>query len=92
MRRAFDHLHAEASVGVGRIVPRYALWLRVRAAGLDPERLTRDEALAFCRLELPGFLVELGLPLARRAARRLEREMARFDPLRPTPYERIARV
>lgn len=92
MRRAFDHLHAEASVGVGRVVPRYALWLRVRAAGLDPERLTRDEALAFCRRELPGFLVELGLPLPRRAARRLEREVARFDPLRPTPYERIARV
>src|SRR5690606_11961904 len=91
-RRVFDHLHAEVSVGVGRVVPRYALWLRVREAGFDPERLSREEALAFCRRQLPAFLAGLGLALARRPARRLEREIGRFDPARPTPYERAARV
>lgn len=92
MRRVFDHLHAEVSVGVGVLVPRYALWLRVREVGADPERLTRDEALAFCRRHLPAFLEERGLLLAQRPARRLEREIGRFDPARPTPYERAARV
>lgn len=92
MRRVFDHLHAELSVGVGRVVPRYALWLRLGEGGLDPERLTREQALAFCRLQLAGWLTELGLSLASRPARRLEREIDRFDPSRPTPYERAARV
>jgi hypothetical protein len=92
MRRVFDHLHAEVSVGVGELVPRYALWLRMRESGADPDRLTRDEALAFCRRHLSAFLHERGLALARRPARRLEREIGRFDPTRPTPYERAARV
>lgn len=92
MRRVFDHLHAELSVGVGRLVPRYALWLRLREAGLDPERLSREQALGFCRRHLGAFLAELGLALAPRPARRLEREIGRFDPARPTPYERAARV
>jgi hypothetical protein len=92
MRRVFDHLHAELSVEVGRVVPRYALWLRLRAAGLDPERLTSAQGLAFCRRHLPAFLGELGLSLAPRPARRLEREIGRFDPTRPTPYERAAGV
>jgi len=91
-RRVFDHLHAEVSVGVGRVVPRYALWLRLRESGIDPERMSREQALAFCRRDLAGFLGELGLALARRPARRLEREIGRFDPARPTPYERAARV
>lgn len=91
-RRVFDHLHAELSVGVGRVVPRYALWLRLRAGGVDPERLTREQALGFCRRELAAFLGEQGLALAARPARRLEREIGRFDPARPTPYERVARV
>jgi hypothetical protein len=92
MRRVFDHLHAELSVGVGVVVPRYALWLRLREAGADPERLTREQALGFCRRQLPAFLAEQGLALEPRPARRLEREIGRFDPARPTPYERAARV
>ncbi|HSJ96236.1 MAG TPA: hypothetical protein VLC53_04140 [Myxococcota bacterium] len=92
MRRVFDHLHAELSVGVGRVVPRYALWLRLLETGCDPERLTREQALGFCRRHLRAFLGELGLTLAGRPARRLEREIGRFDPARPTPYERAARV
>jgi hypothetical protein len=91
MRRGFDHLHAELSVGVGRVVPRYALWLRLRETGADPDRLTREQALAFCRRHLPAFLAELGLVLPRRPARRLERELGRFDPSRPSPYELAAR-
>jgi hypothetical protein len=91
MRRVFDHLHAELSVGVGRVVPRYPLWLRMREVGLDPERLTPAQALAFCDRELGELLAELGLMLPRRPARRLAREIGRFDPSRPTPYERVAR-
>lgn len=92
MRRVFDHFHAELSVHLGRLVPRYALWLCLREAGVDPERLTRDQALTFCRQRLPAFLAAHGLQLARRPARRLERELRRFDPDRPTPYEHAARV
>jgi hypothetical protein len=88
----FDHFHAELSVQVGRLVPRYALWLGLREAGVDPERLTRDQALAFCRERLPAFLAARGLRLAPRPARRLERELRRFDPVRPTPYEQAARL
>lgn len=92
MRRGFDHLHAELSVGVGTLVPRYPLWLRMREVGLDPERLSREQALRFCRRQLPNFLSELGLVLSQRGTRRLERAIGRFDPARPTPYERIAPV
>lgn len=91
-RRAFDHLHAELSVGVGSLVPRYALWLRMREAGIEPERLSREQALRFCRTHLSGFLAELGLALGPGEGRRIERELRRFDPRRPTPCERLARV
>jgi hypothetical protein len=89
-RRRFDHLFAEASVATGRLLPRFGLWLACHEVGLDPERLTREQVLGFCRSALPGFLGGLGLALPPRAARRLEREVARFDPHRPTPYERFA--
>ena len=92
MRRLFDHFHAELSVHLGRLVPRYALWLSLREAGLDPELLTRDQALAFCRQRLAAFLAAQGLRLAPRPARRLERELRRFDPGRATPYEHAARI
>jgi hypothetical protein len=59
-------------------------------AGLDPEALSRDDAVAFCRARLPGFLATRGFELAPRSARRLEREVSRFDPRHPTPYERFA--
>ena len=92
MRRAFDHLHAELSIGVGSVVPRYAMWLRLRELGLDPEALDREQALAFCRRHAGAFLAELGLPLAPRAARRIEKALVRFDPRCPTPSEVIARL
>jgi hypothetical protein len=89
-RRRFDHLFTEASVAAGRRLPRFALWMACHEAGLDPEALSRDGALRFCRAELPAFLAASGLALAPREARRLLREVARFDPTRPTPYERFA--
>lgn len=92
MRRAFDHLHAELSIGVGRVVPRYALWLRLRELGVDPEALDRQQSLAFCRGHARAFLAELGLMLAPRAARRIEKALSRFDPRFPTPSEMIARL
>jgi hypothetical protein len=87
VRRGFDHLLAEASLAVGRRLPRYPLWLRLRELGFDPEGLTREQALAFCRGGLRAFLGEHRLALSERAARRLERAVARFDPRRPTPAE-----
>jgi hypothetical protein len=89
-RRRFDHLFAEASVAAGRRLPRFALWMACHEAGLDPEALTREGALRFCRGDLAGFLACEGLRLAPREERRLLREIERFDPSRPTPYERFA--
>jgi hypothetical protein len=89
-RRRFDHLFAEASVAAGRLLPRLRLWLALHEAGFDPEAFTRDEAVSFCRDRLPALLAAEGLALAPRAARRLERTVARFDPRHPTPYERFA--
>ena len=89
-RRRFDHLFAETSVAVGCRLPRLALWLALHDGGCDPESLSREQALAFCRSGLARFLAEQGLALAPRARRRLERELHRYDPARPTPYERFA--
>jgi hypothetical protein len=86
-RRCFDPLYEELSVQLGRLAPRYALWLRLREGGLDPESLTQAEALDFSRQELPGFLAEHGLALTPRASRRLVRAVARHDPRHPTPAE-----
>jgi hypothetical protein len=89
MRRGFDFLFAEISVAVGRVVPRFALWLRIHEHGLHPERLSREQARAFCREALPPFLLGHGIPFDGEAALRLERALVRFDPLRPTPEERF---
>jgi hypothetical protein len=91
-RRRFDHLAAELSVALDRLVPRFALWHALRDAGCDPEQLGRDEALAFCDAALPRFLAGLGLALDPRAARRLRRRVERFDPRYPAPEEVFARL
>jgi len=90
-RRRFAHLHMELSLAAGRLVPRWALWLHLAGRGWHPERLTREAVLAFHRDHLDAFLAEQGLTLSARAARRLGRELARFDPRRPTPEETLAR-
>lgn len=90
-RRRFDHLVVELSVALERRVPRYALWLELHERGVDPEQLGREDAIAFCREGLEAFLAARGWALGRRARRRLEREIARFQPALPTPYERMER-
>jgi hypothetical protein len=92
MRRGFDHLFAEISVGLGRLAPRYALWLRLREIGIDPESLTREQSIAFCRAHLGAFLREHGLALGPRSARRVERAVARHDPSVRSPAEWAARL
>jgi hypothetical protein len=87
VRQRFDFLFEELSVRLGRLAPRYALWLRLRELGLDPERLTRDGALRFCRYHLDDFLREHELLLAPRAARSLTRAVARHDPDVRTPAQ-----
>lgn len=86
-RRRFDHLFEEISLQIGRLAPRYALWLHLRELGLDPERLSRDEAVAFCRDGLGRFLREHALALSRRQALSLLRAVARHDPSVRTPAE-----
>ena len=86
-RRRFDHLFEEISLQIGRLAPRYALWLHLRELGLDPDRLTRDEAIAFCEVELPCFLREHELALSRRQSLSLLRAVARHDPSVRTPAE-----
>jgi hypothetical protein len=89
-RRRFDHLFAELSVAVGRHLRRYELWLAVHEAGVDPECITHPELLHLCDRVLPAFLKGEGLTLPPRTARRLRRELERYDPSVPTPYERFA--
>jgi hypothetical protein len=89
-RRRFDHLALELSLALGQSVPRYALWLRLREEGFDPEALDRSQVLAFCADPLERFLEGMGLGLRPSCLRRLRRAVERFDPTRPTPYERIA--
>ncbi|MBW2243875.1 MAG: hypothetical protein JRH01_17990 [Deltaproteobacteria bacterium] len=91
MRRGFDHLHAELSVAAGLALPSYALWLCLREAGRDPERLSRDDLLAALEGELAGFLRDRGLRLAPRRNRGLQRRLRVFDPQTPTPEELLAR-
>ena len=89
-RRRFDHLFEEISVRIGRLAPRYALWLRLRELGMDADRLSRDDVVAFCRDHLDCFLREHDLLLAPRQARELLRSVARHDPTLRTPAEWLA--
>ena len=90
-RRRFDHLVTELSVAIGGRIPRYALWLRMHEHGWNPDDLSRDQVVLFCGTPLSGFLAARGLRIRARALRRLQREMERYDPALPTPYERMAR-
>lgn len=91
-RRRFDHLFEELSVALGRLAPRYALWLRMSELGFEPEQLSRADAVGFCQLHLAGFLHDEALRLSPRERRRLERSVARFDPHQPTPYDHMSRI
>lgn len=90
--RRFDHLATELSVALGRLTPRYALWLRLQELGFDPMDLERDQAVTFLERHLDGFLDEFDLNLTGRARRRLLRAVAHFDPLQPTPEEILERI
>jgi len=91
-RRWFEHFFAELSVEVGRLVPRYALWLRLGELGVDPARLCRRDIDSFCDLHLKQFLAEHDLALSGRHRRRLLRSLSRFDPRHPRPDEHLARI
>jgi hypothetical protein len=91
-RRRFDHLYEELSVALDRLAPRYALWLHMGEIGLDPESLSRSQAVDFCEVHLTAFLHDHGLALAPGPRRRFEREVRRFDPSRLTPYEHMERL
>lgn len=89
-RRRFDHLHAELSVALRIAVSRFGLWMELHECSLDPEHLTQEGAIAFCKGPLESYLRSCGLSLSRRELRRLSRKIERFDPAVPTPYERFA--
>jgi hypothetical protein len=89
-RSRFDHLEAEVSVAVGQRISRYALWLRLRELGANPEALDREDAVGFCEGPLLHFLFEQGFGLSPRSLRRLLRAVTRFDPQRPSPADRLA--
>ena len=91
-RRCFDHFHAELSVEIGKLVPRYALWLRMQEVGLEPTDLSGSQTARFMEAELDAFLASEGLGLAERPKMRLIRRMHRFDPSQPTPYETMQRL
>lgn len=82
----------ELSVAVGRLIPRYALWLHLKELGWSADHLSRSQAIVFCNEHLEGFLAARGEILAGRRLRQLLRRVRRFDPVRPTPYETMARL
>lgn len=86
-RRRFDHLFEEISLQIGRLAPRYALWLHLRERGLDPERLSRDEIVEFCQHGLTDFLCEHEMALSQRQILSLLRAVSRHDPSVRTPSE-----
>ena len=90
-RRRFEHLVAEISLSVDALVPRYRLWLDLHERGLDPEALSREAALAYCRGPLGAFLEGQGFRLCERERRRLLRSVARFVPEVPTAEECFSR-
>jgi hypothetical protein len=89
-RRRFDNLHTELSVALGVAIPRFGLWMELHECNMDPERLTQEEAMAFCDGPLESYLHRRGLSLRRRALRRLCRKVRKYDPSIATPYERFA--
>ena len=91
-RRCFDHLHAELSVEIGTLVPRYPLWMRLCETGLDPAAARPTDLLRFVDEELERFLADADLELSARGRLRLRRRIRRFDPDVPTPYETMARL
>jgi len=91
-RRGFEFLFVELSLALERLVPRYPLWLGLQALGWDPMALTGSQMITFCDRHLEAFLAEHGLALAPRRAQRLRREIRRFDPRHPTPYETMERL
>ncbi len=82
-RRRFDHFATELSVTVGERVPRHALWLAAEAhlgSGLELAR--------FCNEALAPLLREWRIAAPpQRAAARLAREIAGFNPARRSPEE-----
>jgi hypothetical protein len=91
-RRRFEFLHIELSVAVGAVVPRYGLWLFLRARGSDPEQLGRKSTLAFLEHDLDDFLEPNGMCIHPRERRRLTTRMKRFDPRHATPEEVMERM
>ena len=73
-------------------VPRYQLWLELHQWNIDPEYLTREQAMAFCDGPLASYLHRYGLSLRHRALRRLCRRVAKYDPTVATPDERFAAI
>jgi hypothetical protein len=91
-RRRFDNLHAELSLALRVAVSRYQLWLELHQWNIDPERLSREQAMAFCDGPLGSYLYRCGLSLRPRALRRLCRKVAKYDPTIITPDERFATI
>ncbi len=91
-RRRFDHFFAEVSVELGRLAPRYALWLRFGEVGADPDCVSRHDLIRFCDEHLEVFLADRGMSLSPRRQRRVKRAVSRFDPRHPSPYDHMARL
>ncbi len=89
-RSRFDHLAVEVSVAVGTAIPRYLLWLHLHETGADPEALSRDAVIGFCKGPLPHILSDRGFWLSPREKRQRLKRVTRFDPEQPSPADRLA--
>lgn len=91
-RRLFDHFFTELSVALGRVAPRYPLWMALAEAGADPDFLDRPALRRFLDGSLQTFLADHGEHLSPSALRRLRRRVLAIDPRHPTPYEHMTRL
>jgi hypothetical protein len=77
---------------MGARLHRYQLWMDLCDHDCNPEDLTRRQLLAFIDDGLSGYLAGQRATLNDKVLRKLRREMERYDPHHPTPYEFMERL
>jgi hypothetical protein len=91
-RRRFEHLLIEISLACRQSLPRYRLWLALHHSDANPEDLSREHAIDFCNEDLADFLAEQGMSLSLWRRRKVRRAVKYYDPLLPTPEDRLSHL
>jgi hypothetical protein len=81
-RKVFNKLHEELSLMRGENQNRYALWTEIAGSGIDPETMTKEQAIEWSFLYLEATIEQI----------KLAKVLKRFDPTAITPEEIMARI